>query len=325
MSVNEYNMNIEACVKAYFGEAVGISDIFYVGGGDINEARCIELSNGESIFVKFNSAANMGFFEAEEKGLHAIALTDSIRTPKLLFRGLDKASGKSFLAMEYISDDGKKEDFWEMFGRNLASMHLSGTDAFVGADASDGAGISCVTDLSLSNGRFGFDSDNYIGATRQINSPRSTWIDFFRECRLEPQFRMAEDYFDDTAVRCILKLLDRLPDLLVEPKQPSLLHGDLWSGNYIIGRDGEAWLIDPAVYVGHAEADLAMTELFGRFPAEFYEAYSAVNPIGPGYSDRRDLYNLYHLINHLNLFGGTYYPAVMRIVGEFGCYECFKI
>ncbi|MCR5543109.1 MAG: fructosamine kinase family protein [Eubacterium sp.] len=299
MSVNEYNMNIEACVKAYFDEAVGISDISYVGGGDINEARCIELSNGESIFVKFNSAANKSFFEAEEKGLHAIALTDSIRTPKILFRGLDKASGKSFFAMEYISGAGKKNDFWEMFGRNLASMHLSGGGTFV------------------SEGRYGFDSDNYIGATRQINSPRSTWIDFFRECRLEPQFRMAEDYFDGTAVRCILKLLDRFPDLLVEPKQPSLLHGDLWSGNYIVGNDGEAWLIDPAVYVGHSEADLAMTELFGRFPAVFYEAYSAVNPIESGYSDRRDLYNLYHLINHLNLFGGTYYPAVMRIVGEY--------
>ena len=110
------------------------------------------------------------------------------------------------------------------------------------------------------------------------------------------------------------KLLDHLEAYLPEPGFPSLLHGDLWGGNYIVGNDGEAWLIDPAAYVGHYEADLAMTELFGGFPQRFYHAYSEVNPIDAGYGERRDLYNLYHLLNHLNLFGGSYFGAVRRVL-----------
>ena len=115
----------------------------------------------------------------------------------------------------------------------------------------------------------------------------------------------------------ITRLLDRLEDFLVEPAHPFLLHGDLWSGNYITGNDGQAWLIDPAVYVGHAEADLAMTELFGGFAPAFYSAYGQVNPLQPGYEQRRDLYNLYHLLNHLNLFGGGYLSAVLRILNRY--------
>ena len=281
-------------IKACFGESVTIKDKSYVGGGDINDARCLLLSNGEKIFVKSNSIANKGFFEAEEIGINAIAATGTVRVPKLLFRGVDESLGKAFLAMEYISGTDRIRNFWEVFGQSLAAMHLADTSSFV------------------IGGRYGFITDNYIGATAQINSPRDSWVDFFRKCRLETQFKMAEGYFDKSSIRKCLKLLDKLPELLVEPKAPSLLHGDLWSGNYIVGNDGKAWLIDPAAYVGHAEADLAMTELFGRFPAAFYNAYSTVNPIDPGYEDRRDLYNLYHLTNHLNLFGGTYLSAVLR-------------
>ena len=113
------------------------------------------------------------------------------------------------------------------------------------------------------------------------------------------------------------KLLDNLDSYLPEPEFPSLLHGDLWSGNAICGPDGKAWILDPAVYVGHFEAELAMTELFGKYPASFYEAYSEINRIDSGYQDRRDLYNLYHLLNHLNLFGGSYYNSVQSIVNRF--------
>ena len=288
MAIKELNMSIDECIKSYFGETVTISNKSYVGGGDINESICLQLSNGENIFIKLNSIANKGFFEAEEIGINAIAATETIQVPKLLFRGVDESDDKAFLAMEYISGASRVQYFWEMFGQSLAAMHQADTNGFV------------------SDGKYGFDVDNYIGATRQINSHRDSWVEFFRGCRLEPQFKMAERYFDNSSIKKILKLLDKLPELLIEPKQPSLLHGDLWSGNYIVGNDGQAWLIDPAVYVGHAEADLAMTELFGRFPAGFYNAYSTVNPIDSGYKDRRDLYNLYHLTNHLNLFGGTY-------------------
>ena len=291
-------------IKACFGESVTIEDEAYVGGGDINEARCLQLSNGEKIFVKYNSAVNKGFFEAEEIGINAIAATKTIQVPKLLFRGVDKTTGKAFLAMEFISGAGRIHDFWETFGHSLAAMHMAETGGIVSGG-------------KFEFDKFGFHSDNYIGATKQLNSLRNSWIEFFRDCRLEPQFKLAERYFDKTTIKNIIKLLDKLPELLIEPKQPSLLHGDLWSGNYIVGNDGKAWLIDPAVYVGHAEADLAMTELFGRFPEMFYKAYAATNPVEPGYEDRRDLYNLYHLTNHLNLFGGAYYSAVIGTVEHY--------
>ena len=145
-----------------------------------------------------------------------------------------------------------------------------------------------------------------------------SWISFFRDCRLVPQFRDAMHWFDDAARKQIAYLLDHLDVYLEEPEHPSLLHGDLWSGNFITGSDGNAWLIDPAAYVGHAEADLAMTELFGGFSQRFYDAYREVHPIHPGYGHRRELYNLYHLLNHLNLFGGSYLPSVNRVLRDFG-------
>ena len=128
---------------------------------------------------------------------------------------------------------------------------------------------------------------------------------------------MAERYFDPGTRRQCERLLDRLDSRLAEPEFPSLIHGDLWSGNAVCGPDGKAWILDPAAYVGHFEAELAMTELFGGFPTAFYEAYREVNPIDSGYRDRRDLYNLYHLLNHLNLFGGSYLSSVRQILSRY--------
>ena len=164
---------------------------------------------------------------------------------------------------------------------------------------------------------FGFSQDNFIGARPQKNNLNSSWISFFREQRLAPQFKAADSYFTSEDREKITKLLDNLDRFLIEPEQPSLLHGDLWSGNVMCGSDGKAMLIDPACYVGHREADLAMTELFGGFPQDFYEAYSEAFPLQPGYEERRDLYNLYQLLNHLNLFGPTYLEPVLSIVGEY--------
>lgn len=298
MAIRSYD-SLEAGIRTCFGEDTKIVKRSYVGGGDINEACCLTLSNGERVFVKSNSVSNKGFFDAEEAGIEAIASTGTIKTPRLICKGTDRVDKISFLMMEMIEAGKKVKDFWEIFGRELAAMHLFDTEGYI---------------LS---GHFGFTGNNYIGASKQINDGRESWIIFFRECRLEPQIRMAERYFDDSMKRSLLKLLDRLPDILVEPRKPSLLHGDLWSGNYITGNDGKAWLIDPAAYVGHAEADLAMTELFGRFSGDFYRAYEEVNPLQPGYEDRRDLYNLYHMLNHLNLFGYSYYSAVAGIVKRY--------
>lgn len=166
-------------------------------------------------------------------------------------------------------------------------------------------------------GVYGFCGDNFIGARPQANTAHESWISFFRDCRLEPQFRSAESYFDRGDRKKTGRLLDRLGDFLVEPERPSLLHGDLWSGNFLTGNDGRAWLIDPASYVGHAEADIAMTELFGGFSRTFYDAYKETGLLQPGYGRRRNLYNLYHLLNHLNMFGGSYLFPVKRIIGEY--------
>ena len=293
--MNQYDSLNNGIVSMY-GSSVSIVRRTPVGGGDINDSSLLELSDGKKLFMKANSLKNAAFFEAEQHGIEAIESTGAIKVPKLLFRGADKEQGFSFLVMECINGGSRVSDFWEEFGHSLAGMHLADTGGFV------------------NDGKFGFYEDNFIGASPQINSGRDTWIDFFRECRLEVQFEWAVRYFDGDTKKQILKFLDKLPEYLIEPEKPSLLHGDLWSGNYMVGDDGKAWLIDPAVYVGHAEADLAMTELFGRFPDRFYEAYSEVNPIAPGYRERRDIYNLYHLLNHLNLFGPAYLSGVVSTV-----------
>ena len=163
--------------------------------------------------------------------------------------------------------------------------------------------------------KYGFVADNYIGAAIQINTPKKSWVEFFRECRLLPQLRMADRYLDAGLRRKADRLLAHLDRYLREPEFPSLVHGDLWGGNVLCGSDGRAWLIDPAAYVGDFETDLAMTELFGRFPPAFYRAYQEENPVDGGYQERKPIYQLYHLLNHLNLFGRSYLGSVAAILG----------
>ena len=285
-------------MRTIFGDRTEIASIRPVSGGDINEAELITLTDGRRIFLKENSGANAGFFEAESRGLAAIRQTHAIRVPEVL--GMSASDGRSCLLMEYLEAAAPKRDYWERFGRELAAMHRAPAAGWT------------------PGGAYGFPEDNYIGAGKQKNDVKSSWITFFRECRLEPQFKRASGYFEEADRRAMRSLLDHLDEYLAEPAFPSLLHGDLWAGNFVTGPDGYACLIDPAVYVGHAEADLAMTELFGGFAQEFYDSYREANPLAPGYADRRDLYNLYHLLNHLNLFSMGYYGAVRRIVRRMG-------
>ena len=165
--------------------------------------------------------------------------------------------------------------------------------------------------------KYGFLHDNYIGAGYQDNTPEDTWKAFFINRRLRPQFDRAASYWSSEDRKKIDLFLERVDRYLDEPEQPSLIHGDLWGGNYMIDSERRPWLIDPAAYVGHAEADLAMTELFGGFDRRFYDAYKEAAGIDSGYRDRRDLYNLYHLLNHLNLFGGGYMYSVKSIVQRY--------
>ena len=286
---------LDDAIAALFGENLRIVSKRPVYGGDINESYRLSLSDGTAVFMKSNTLKNQSFFEAEAKGLDALRKTNTIGIPQPLGIGIDETRNISFLLMEYLEPAAKIGEYWEVFGRELAALHR----AVVTADGKL---------------PFGFASDNYIGASVQKNMPKDSWITFFRECRLLPQMRMAERYFDTGMRKQCMKLLDHLDDYLVEPEFPSLIHGDLWSGNAACGPDGKAWIFDPAAYVGHFEAELAMTELFGSYPDSFYHAYDEVNHIDSGYQDRRDLYNLYHLLNHLNLFGGSYLNAVERIL-----------
>lgn len=287
--------SLEGALASVFGAGVGVSGRRRVSGGDINDAYDLTLTNGTHVFMKVNSEAAL--FSAEAAGLSAIAQTNAIGTPRLFCTGT--AHGKSeyaFLLMEFIGHTGQIPNYWETFAKQLAAMHRADATGFV------------------TGGTYGFSEDNYIGARTQANAARDRWVDFFRDCRLEPQFADAAPYLDATDQRKAAQLLKNLGKFLIEPEHPSLLHGDLWSSNFITGSDGRAWLIDPAVSVGHAEADLAMTELFGGFPRIFYDAYQKAAPLQPGYEKRRDLYNLYHLLNHLNMFGRSYLNPVRDIL-----------
>lgn len=284
-----------------FGNSIAIAQTDRLTGGDINKAYALHLNNGQTVFMKANAKENAGFFTAEALALSAIESTKTIKTPKILCTGTDAGEevGYSFLFLEFIEPAAKIKNYEEVFAQQLAAMHKAPSEKFTGGK------------------KFGFLQDNFIGARKQTNLNSDSWLEFFRDSRLVPQFKEADSYFDENDRSKITKLLDHLDEFLLEPQNPSLLHGDLWSGNAMCGSDGQAWLIDPASYVGHCEADLAMTELFGGFGEKFYEAYKEANPLQAGYEERRDLYNLYHLLNHLNMFGENYLNPVKSIIQEY--------
>ena len=314
--MKQYNSLAGALVDL-FGTSVKIAQTDRLSGGDINKAYGLTLSTGEHIFMKANAKDNAVFFTAEAAGLQAIADTHTIGTPRILCCGTDDGEdvGYSFLLLEYIQSKGRRSDYWEVLGQELACMHRAVLRQAQEPHAS--TGVPELVEGPPNKSLFGFPQNNFIGARPQNNTWSDNWITFFRDQRLAPQFRDADSYFTSDDRTKITKLLDNLERFLVEPENPSLLHGDLWSGNVMCGPDGKAMLIDPACYIGHREADLAMTQLFGGFPPQFYEAYNEAAPLQPGFEERRDLYNLYQLLNHLNLFGPTYLEPVLSIVGEY--------
>ena len=282
-----------------FGNSVKIAKTDRLTGGDINKAYGLTLTDGTKVFMKANAKENFNFFECERAGLEEIQKTGAISTPKVLGYGTDNGEqvGYSFLLLSFVELGNFAVNFWDDFAQSLAKMHR-----YCPAEGSNG---------------FGFYQDNYIGARAQKNTWTKSWIEFFRDNRLAVQFKDADKFFDESDRKRISKLLDNLDKFLIEPDAPSLLHGDMWAGNVMCGPEGKAVLIDPASYYGHREADLAMTELFGGFNSRFYEAYNEAFPLESGYEDRRDLYNLYHLLNHLNMFGQNYLDGVRAILREY--------
>ena len=253
----------------------------------MGSTRCgIEALQGRRVFVKRAAGADVAMLACEADGLRALAATGAIRVPAILAE--DATVDDAHLALEWIDLTAPTEPV--ALGRALATLH--------GAPAPRGP---CGE-------RFGWHRDNFIGGTPQANDWSDDWIAFFRDARLVPQLERAHrNGFRGDLERDGVRLLSQLPDLLHDhAPSPSLVHGDLWQGNAGTLPDGSPVVFDPAVYVGDGEVDLAMTELFGGFGSAFMRAYESVRPIAPGYALRRDLYTLYHLLNHLNLFGATY-------------------
>ncbi|QXD14845.1 fructosamine kinase family protein [Rhodocaloribacter litoris] len=266
-----------------------------VGGGCIALACRVETAEG-SYFLKWGRGDVARTFWAEADGLRALHEAASpLLVPEVLALGDPDEATPGFLLMTWIEAGTRGPGFWEAFGRGLAHLHRH------------------------TAGRYGFDEDNFIGRLPQHNAWADDWPAFFRERRLEPQVRWARERgrWHRRWDRPLERLYARLDDLLPARPEPSLLHGDLWSGNVMTARDGRAALIDPAVYFGHREADLAMTELFGGFNPAFYAAYREAWPLEPGYAERRAVYNLYHLLNHLNHFGEGYAGSVAEVLDRF--------
>ena len=260
---------------------LGVSSEKRVAGGCIHDCYRVSIA-GATRFLKTNSEEYEDAFAAEADGLAALR-SAGMRAPEALSNGIVK--GQAYLLMEYLELDGGKD--FAALGRMLAAAHRK------------------------PGPRFGWRRDNYIGATHQANGWCNDWREFWLERRLRPQIELARRHGFDLALPGISVLRGHEP-------QPSLLHGDLWAGNAGFTAAGPV-VFDPAVYYGDREADLAMTELFGGFPSEFYEAYNAAWPLDEGYERRKPMYNLYHLLNHLSLFGGGYLTQVktaLRLVSQ---------
>ena len=288
-------MRLPADLQAACEQVLGarISSVSVLSGGDINQARRLETTAGP-VFLKMNTAPQAPeMFATEAKGLEVLARNEFLRIPRVL--GVGKSKPYAFLLLEFIASATPMQGFWQNFGQGLAGLHTIRQD------------------------QYGLAYDNFIGTLPQKNRAHHSWITFYREERLRPQLRMARDAGRMTAPDSARfeKLFDRLPLLLPE-EAPSLIHGDLWSGNYMIDEQGLPVLIDPAVSFSNREADLAMTRLFGGFAPAFYEAYDATFPLTNGWETRMELYQLYYLMVHVNLFGGSYVDSVRRILDAFG-------
>ena len=283
-------------LESIYGQPVEILSSESVGGGSINQTKALTLSNRETVFLKINAHPPNNFFKAEARGLDLLRQTKGgPGVPKPL--GLEPGPRPRFLLMEYVEKSSPTKEFYFQFAQALARMHRSSWDAH------------------------GLDHDNYIGSTVQKNTPEKDGLKFFRDHRIrfQQELARASGKLPQPLDKRLDILSDRLEFLLdTSGEQPALLHGDLWSGNFFQAKsDRQPCIFDPAVYYGFRESDLAMTQLFGSLPNSFYRAYHEAFPLNPGYEERRDIYNLYHMLNHLNLFGNSYLASVESIVNRF--------
>ncbi len=272
-----------------------------VGGGCINPSARLETAGGEAFFLKWNEYSPAEMFGAEADGLSALRAPGLIRVPEVLgWGGRGTAADPAWLLLEFVPRGTAGRDFGPRMGEGLALLHASGTKpGQVGGSPSVGPTS------------FGWHRDNFIGSLPQMNRESESWGAFWRDQRIGPQLRLAREsgFFRGEKGEILDRLLGRVEEILLPEggHGPALLHGDLWSGNYYPDPLGAPVLIDPAVFRGDGEVDLSMMELFGSLPSGFLEAYGAIRPVLAEYTAfRRDLYQLYYLLAHVNLFGGSY-------------------
>lgn len=274
------------------GKVLNIISTAQVGGGCIN--HCFRLdTTSRKYFIKYNDAKRYpGMFEAEAKGLSLLRDGDAIHVPEVIAAAA--ADDTSFLLLEWIESGMQTRNFWPDFGKSLAKLHRN------------------------TDGHFGLEHDNYIGSLKQSNTQATSWTDFFVHQRIEPQLKMALDTgrMENQILKNAERFYGRMNELFPR-ESPALVHGDLWSGNFMTGKTGQVTLVDPAVYYGHREMDLSMTMLFGGFDPGFYSSYQEAFPLDPGFESRVDFYNLYPLLVHVNLFGGGYVRQVIEILNKF--------
>ena len=290
----------ETILFQVLGQPVEVIESQFLSGGDINMAAQVFSSEGV-FFVKWNqtpSAAEpldnelIDPFETEAWGLDLLRHTETVFTPQVI--GYGRHQDKSYLVLEYIDSGAPARTYWETLGRSLAVLH------------------------SHTQPKFGLHFANYIGSLPQENPLTASGHQFFFDHRLLPQAGRAlyKGLLPKWAYDALFRLRDRLPDLLPN-ERPALLHGDLWSGNVLVGENGQPALIDPAVYYGFREVELAFTKLFGGFERDFYDAYDEAFPLESGFGERVDIYNLYPLLVHVNLFGSGYVSGVERVLKKF--------
>ncbi len=283
---------VQALLEQKLSMPVNVLEMPQMRGGSINTARRVRTDQG-TFFLKHNNSADYPrMFHLEQKGLDLLRSVGVFRIPEVI--GVTETGGEDVLVLEMIDAGTPHFDFWVDFGRQLAAMHRN------------------------SNPQFGLDYDNYMGSLPQNNTFRDSWAAFMGEHRLLPILKKAVDSgkAEPELIAPMERLVARLPEIFPEEK-PALLHGDLWSGNFMADLSGEPVLFDPAVYYGHREMDLAMSRLFGGFEPAFYHAYQEEWPLEKGWEERVALCNLYPLLVHVQLFVGSYVQSVRNILARF--------
>jgi fructosamine-3-kinase len=263
-------------------------------GGDINEVQRVQLQDGRVLCVKTQRAKLPGLFSDEARGLHWLAEANALRVPSVIFACEADELGPACLVLEWIERGARARDYAEQLGVGLARLHRTAAPSF------------------------GLDHDNFLASLRQENRPANSWGCFYAERRIGPLTERAAERGElPQALRKQIELLlKRIPSLVGEEEPPARLHGDLWSGNVLCDSTGAPVLIDPAVYGGHREIDLAMMRLFGGFSEAVFSAYHEAFPLSPGHAERVPLYQLYPLLAHVNLFGSAYLPQLSDCIAH---------